>query len=108
MPRKRPTSITIVCLVGSLGALASMPIAFSDMARQIGALVSAIPDFRRDGRNGRHGGSLDDEAVGVIAYAGLFAAVQGVLLGSGLWSMMSVIGPGAVLAIAFSNYGAME
>jgi hypothetical protein len=36
MPRQRPTSITIVSIVGSLGALASIPIAFSDIAKQIG------------------------------------------------------------------------
>ncbi len=33
---KRPTSITVICVIGFFGALVSVPLVFSSLAQQVG------------------------------------------------------------------------
>jgi hypothetical protein len=43
---KRPISITIICVIGFLGALIGIPVIFSPIAQQIGPWYPHTPGFR--------------------------------------------------------------
>jgi hypothetical protein len=108
MKNKRPGIITAICVIGFIGAVAAVPLIFSDISKQIGAwyppylalsavvgLVCMI-------------GLWLIKKWSIIVYTAFFCINQVVLLALGGWNIFALIIPGIVIAIGFSQYKLME
>jgi hypothetical protein len=108
MTNKRPGIITAICVIGFIGVVATVPLVFSDISKQIGAwyppclAVSAIVGLVC------MIGLWQMKKWSIITYTAFFGINQVVLLASGLWNIFALILPGIVIAIGFSKYDLME
>jgi len=104
----RPTAITVVCVIGFIGALLAVPLVFTDIARKtgpwyppylaFGALVGFVCMV----------GLWKMRKWAVFTYTGLAALNQIVLLTMGLWNIFSLLIPGIVIAIGFTCLSKMR
>jgi len=104
---KRPTSITVICVMGFIGALITVPLIFSPIAQQIGAWYPPYLGF--------------SAVVGLICmvglwmmkkwaaytYTGFVALNQVVLLAMGAWNVMALLIPAIVIFFALKNASKM-
>lgn len=108
MTNNRPKIITVICIIGFIGSAAAIPIAFSDMSRQIGnwyppylilsivvGLICMI-------------GLWTMKKWSVIVYTAFAFINQVVLLTLGVWNILALIIPGIVIVIGFSKYKLMD
>lgn len=110
----RPVAITVICIIGFIGALLSIPILMRVLsAEPIGGvtlpgwyapylalsivvgLISMI-------------GLWMMKKWGAILYAVLFLVNQVVLFSAGLWNPLALIVPLIVIAVAFSQFSHMD
>jgi len=105
---KRPTSITVICIVGFVGALIAVPLVFSPVAQQIGAWYPPYLGF--------------SAIVGLACMVGLwmmkkwaaytytaFAIVnQVVLLAMDVWNVIALLVPAVVIAFALKHVSKMK
>lgn len=105
---KRPTAITVVCILGFIGAAFTIPLLFSDIAGQIGdwyppylALSSIIGLACMIGL-------WQMKKWAALTYTGFVALNQVVMLLMGLWTPMALIIPGIVVAIALTHIEKMD
>lgn len=98
---KRPVTITIVCILGFVGALISVALVFSDTAKSIGAwypfylavaTVTGLVCFV---------GFWQMKRIAVFIYAGLVGLNQVIMLATGIWSFGALIYPGIIVALTF-------
>jgi hypothetical protein len=103
----RPTEITIMCVIGFVGALIAIPLALSDFATQIAPWYPPFLGFAC--------------FIGLVVFLGLWnmkkwAPVlyltmciinQIVLVSNDLWSLGGIVIPGAFVIIMFMNYDKM-
>jgi hypothetical protein len=104
----RPTIITIVCVLGFIGALVTIPAIFSDVARNVGAWY---PPFLAIG--GIVGlisilGLWKMKKWAVLLYTAGAVIIQIVLLAMGHWNVIALVFPGIVIAIMFSQISKMR
>ena len=104
---RRPTSITVICAIGFIGAIITVPLIFSPIAQQIGAWYPPYLGF--------------SAVVGLICmvglwmmkkwaaytYTGFVAVNQIVLLAMGVWSIMALVIPAVVIFFALKNVSKM-
>ncbi|HUV50402.1 MAG TPA: hypothetical protein VMW78_05210 [Anaerolineae bacterium] len=100
---KRPTSITIICVVGFIGALLSVPLFFSAIAKSMGvwyqlylALVSIMGLVCMVGL-------WKMKKWAAYTYAGFVSLNQFVMLAMGIWNIGALIMPGVVVAFALAH-----
>jgi hypothetical protein len=105
---KRPVIITVVCIIGCLGALLSFPLLFTHFASGEGAWYPPFLGL--------------SAIVGIISFIGLwrmrvwglylylvvFVVAQVVLIATHLWSPLAPILPIIVLIIGFSFRSRMQ
>lgn len=104
---KRPTSITVICVLGLFGTLVTVPLIFSQLAQQIGSwyppylalsavvgLVSMV-------------GLWMMKRWGAYAYTGLAAINQVVLLAMGAWTVLALAIPAVVVFFALKHVSKM-
>ena len=104
----RPLAITVICILGLLGAAGAVWILSSGIARQIGpwyppylaaaSIVGAICLL----------GFWKMRRWGVILYTALALINQVVLLAAGRWNMLAIILPGIVVAVGFGYFSRMR
>jgi len=104
---KRPTSITVICVLGFIGAAFSIPLIFSDVARQLG---SWYPPFL--GLMSALGlacmiGLWKMKKWAAYTYTGMVALNQIVLLATGLWNIFAILLPAIVIFFALRNVSRM-
>jgi hypothetical protein len=106
--RNRPTAITVVCVMGFIGAALTIPLTFSSISKQIGSWYPPYLGF--------------SAVVGLICMVGLWnmkkwAAYtytafvimnQIVLFSMGVWNIMALLIPGIVIGIAFTHLRKMN
>ena len=106
-PGERPTSITVICVLMGIGALAVIPLTLFAASRLPGWYVPFV---------------LFSAAVGVAClvglwtmrkwavylYTGMTVLGQVVLMAGGLWTVGSIIMPAIVIGIMFSNLSKMR
>lgn len=106
--QKRPTSITVICIIGFIGSLIALPLIFSPMAQQIGAWYPPYLGFA--------------SIVGLICMIGLwmmkkwaayaytaFVVInQIVLMAMGVWTFMALLIPAIVVFFALKNLPKMS
>ena len=106
-PAARPVAITVICILGFIGAAITLPLIFSATAAGIG---SWYPPFL--GLSALVGlicmiGLWKMKKWAAFLYAALVAVCQIVLLSMGLWSAFSFLVPAIIIAIAFANLSKM-
>ena len=104
----RPTAITVICVIGFIGAALTIPLIFTSVARNIGAwyppylalsvVVGLICMI----------GLWKMRKWAVFVYTGFCAINQVVLFAMGVWNIFALLIPGIVIAIAFSHLSKMR
>ncbi len=106
--KKRPISITVVCVLGLLGFTIAIPTVFTNVASRVG---DWYPPFL--GASSIVGfvcmyGLWQMKKWAAYLYTGLFIFNQIIMYTMGLWSAFSLILPLIVVAIVLSNINEME
>jgi len=104
----RPTAITVICILGFIGALMTIPLIFTDLARSIGAwypgylgvsvIVGLVCML----------GFWQMRKWAVFAYTALVAVNQVILFMTGLWNIFGLVIPLVVIAIGFAYLSKMR
>ena len=105
---RRPTVITVICVVGFVGALLVVPRILGDAARSIGAWY---PPFLAVGSIVGLAcmiGLWNMRRWAVFTYTGFFVVNQLVLLAVGIWSIFAFLIPVVVIAIMNSQFEKMR
>ncbi len=106
--KKRPTAITVICVLGFIGAAFTIPMIFSDIAGQVG---SWYPPYL--GLSAVIGlvcmlGLWKMKKWAAYTYTGFVALNQIVLFTMGVWNLMALIIPGIVIGIALAHINKMD
>ncbi len=104
---KRPTVITVICILGFIGAALSIPVIFSNVAQAIG---SWYPPYL--GASAVAGlicmlGLWKMKKWSVFAYTALVIANQVILFTMGLWTPFALLIPAVVIVIGFTHLSKM-
>ncbi len=105
---KRPLSITVICVIGFIGAALAIPVIFSGTAKNIGNWYPPLLAF--------------SAIVGAVCFVGLwkmkkwtaysYAAFTGlnqiIMLVMGIWNIFALLIPGIVIFVAFKNIAKMS
>lgn len=106
--KNRPTAITVICVIGFIGAAFTIPLIFSDIAGHIGSWyppylgLSAIIGFVC------MVGLWQMKKWAAYTYTGFVGLNQIVLLIMGVWNIMALIIPAIVVGIALSHLNKMD
>lgn len=103
----RPTSITVICVIGFIGALITVPLIFSPIAQQVG---SWYPPYL--GLSAVIGlvcmvGLWMMKKWAAYTYTGFVALNQVVLLAMGVWNVLALAIPAVVIFFALKNVSKM-
>lgn len=104
----RPVVITGLCVLGFVGALITIPIVFSQVARDIGAWYPPLLAFSAVVGFVCMIGIWKMRKWAVYAYTAFCVVNQIVLLATGLWSVSALVLPGIFIAIMFSQISKMR
>lgn len=105
---KRPIAITIICVLGLLGAVISVPLIFSSVARGIGAWYPPSLALCSVIGLACMVGLWMMRKWAVFLYTGMVAVNQVVLLAMGVWNPLALALPLIVVAVAFMNLSKMS
>src|SRR5262245_41548280 len=105
---KRPIAITIICVIGFIGSAFAIPLIFTDLAASVGAWYPPFLAASAGVGFASMGGMWMMRKWGVYLYAALTALAQVVMAVMGVWTVGSVVIPGAVIAIGFANLAKMR
>lgn len=108
MKEKRPVVITVICILGFIGAAVTIPMIFSDIAKAIGAWYPPYLAFTTVIGLACMVGLWMMKKWGIIVYAGFFAVNQVVLLTMGVWNVLSLIIPAIVIVIGLLQFSKMD
>jgi len=104
---KRPISITIICVLGFVGALISFPLVFTPIARQIGTWYPPYLGFSAIVGLACMVGLWMMKKWAAYTYTGFVVLNQFVLLATGLWTIMALLIPAIVIFFALRNVSKM-
>ena len=104
---KRPTSITVICVLGFVGVLIVVPLIFSSIARQIGPWYPPYLGFSAVTGLVCMVGLWKMRKWAAYAYTGFVALNQVVLLAMGVWNVMALLIPAIVIFFALKNISKM-
>ena len=100
---KRPTSITVICVIGFLGAIISAPLVFSPIAQQIGAWYPPYLGFSSIVGLVCMFGLWMMKKWAAYTYTGFVAINQIVLLAMGVWNIMALVIPAIVIFFSLKH-----
>lgn len=104
----RPTAITVICVIGFIGAAFTIPLIFSDIAHKIGAWYPPYLAFSAVVGFVCMVGLWKMRRWAVFTYTGFVALNQLVMLMMGVWNLFALLIPGIVIAIAFTHLSKMR
>lgn len=105
---ERPIAITIICVLGFIGAAFSIPLIFSDIARSIGAwyppylALSAVVGFVC------MIGLWKMLKWSVFVYTAFVILNQVIMMAMGVWNIFALLLPAIVIAIGFTYLSRMK
>lgn len=105
---ERPASITVICVVGFIGALFAVPLIFSPLARMIGSWYPPYLAFSCVVGFVCMVGLWKMKKWAVYIYTGFVLLNQIVLLSMGVWNVFALIIPAIVIVIAIKNLPKMS
>jgi hypothetical protein len=100
---KRPTSITVICIIGFIGALLTVPLIFSPLAQQVGAWYPPYLGFSAVVGLACMIGLWMMKKWSAYTYTGLVALNQVVMLAMGVWNIFALLIPAVVIFFALKN-----
>jgi hypothetical protein len=105
---ERPISITVICVIGFIGALMAVPLIFSPIAQQIGFGYQLYIGLSSIMGLACMIGLWMMKKWAVYTYTGLVVLNQIVFISMGIWSAMAVLAPAVVLFFAFKHLSEMS
>ncbi len=103
----RPTSITVICVIGFLGGLLSIPMIFSSMAQEVGAWYPPYLGFSTIVGVACMVGLWKMRKWAAYTYTGFVVLNQVVLLEMDIWNIMALLVPVIVIFLALKNVSRM-
>lgn len=107
-PRVRPTSITVISILGIIGALISVPLIFSPMAKAIGDWYPPYLAFSAAVGLSCMVGLLMMKRWAVYTYTALVGVNQLLLIGMGAWVVSALVVPAVVIFFSFRHVDKMS
>lgn len=104
---KRPTSITVICVIGFIGALPSVLLIFSPIAQQVGAWYPPYLGFSVVVGLVCMFGLWMMKKWAAYTYTGFTVFNQVVLLAMGFWNIMTLLMPAVIIFFALKNVSRM-
>ncbi|MDP2687978.1 MAG: hypothetical protein Q8O62_12195 [Aequorivita sp.] len=98
---KRPIAITIICILGFIGAIFTIPLIFSDKASIIGSWYPPYLGFSAIVGLICMIGLWQMKKWAAYLYTGFVGLNQIVLLTMDVWNIMAIILPGIVIGITY-------
>ncbi|MBV8211639.1 MAG: hypothetical protein JOZ08_00260 [Verrucomicrobia bacterium] len=105
---KRPVIITVICVIGFIGALFTIPILFSHFASDIGAWYPPFVGLSAIVGIVSFIGLWRMRLWGLYLYLVMFVIAQAVMIATHIWSPFAPILPIIVLIVAFSFRSRMQ
>ena len=99
---KRPVIITVICIIGFIGALFSIPIVFTSFASNVGAWYPPFLGLSAIVGIASFIGLWRMRSWGLYLYLVMFVVAQVVMIAMHIWSPLAPILPIIVLIIGFS------
>ena len=106
--KKRPTAITVICVLGFIGAAFTIPLIFSDIARQIGSWYPLYLGLSAIIGLVCMVGLWQMKKWAAYTYTGFVGLNQIVLLTMGVWNVMALLIPAIVVGIALTHLKKMD
>lgn len=100
---KRPKSITVISVIGIIGALITIPMIFSPIAKQIGAWYPPYLGFSSVVGLACMIGLWKMKKWAAYTYTGFVGLNQIVLLAMGVWNIMALVIPAIVIFFALKH-----
>ena len=107
-PAARPVAITVICILGFIGAALAIPLIFSEAARGIGPWYPPYLGFTTVVGLICMIGLWKMKKWAVFLYTAIVAVNQVILFSMGLWNPFALILPAIVIAIAFAYISKMS
>lgn len=104
----RPTSITVICIIGLIGGLFTIPLIFTNIARNIGAWYPPYLAFTAAAGFVCMVGLWKMKRWAVFTYTGLVALNQVVMLAMGIWNVFALLIPGIIIVMVFRQLSKMR
>jgi hypothetical protein len=104
---KRPISITVICIIGFIGALITVPLVFSPIAQQVGSWYPPYLAFSAVIGLVCMVGLWMMKKWAAYTYTGFVTLNQVVLLSMGVWNIMALLIPAIVIIFALKNVSKM-
>ncbi|MCK4401387.1 hypothetical protein KAW08_03680 [bacterium] len=108
MEKKRPSIITILCIILLIGVVLRIPRIFSAIVRPTGNWYPPYLAFSYVIGLVCMVGLWMMKKWGIVLYTASFALGQIVLLATGIWNIGTLIIPLIVIAIGFSQFSKMK
>src|SRR5262249_10410554 len=107
-PHKRPIAITIICIIGFIGAAVTVPLIFSETTRGIASWYPALLAVSAVIGLACTVGLWMMRKWAVYAYTAFAAVNQVILLTTGLWNPIALIIPAIVIVVMFIYLSTMR
>ncbi len=104
----RPTSITVICVIGFVGAIFAFQFIFSTTAQQIGSWYPPYLGFSSLVGLACMVGLWMMKKWAAYTYTGLVVLNQIVLLAMGVWNVMALLIPAVVIFFALKHVSKMS
>ncbi len=104
---KRPTSITVICVLGFIVALITVQLIFSPEAQRVGAWYPPFLGFSAITGLACMVGLWMMKKWAAYTYTGFVALNQVVLLAMGVWNIMGMLIPAVVIFFTLKNVSKM-
>ncbi|MFH1524744.1 MAG: hypothetical protein ABIF04_07240 [Chloroflexota bacterium] len=108
MKKKRPVVISVICILGFIGAAITIPTIFSSTARSIGAWYPPYLAFSAAIGLVCMIGLWKMKKWSVILYTAIAAVNQVIMLAMGVWNVLSLPIILVVIAVMFSQFSKMD
>jgi len=105
---KRPIAITVICVIGFIGAALAVPLVFSATARGIGAWYPPYLALCSVVGFACMVGLWMMRKWAVFLYTGMTAVNQVILLAMGVWNPLALVLPLIVVVVSFMNLSKMS
>lgn len=106
--KKRPTVITVICIMGFIGAVFTIPLIFSRTAERIGDWYPPYLGFSSIIGLICMIGLWQMKKWAAYTYTGFAILNQFVLLVMGVWNIMALIIPAIIIGIIMAHFEEMD
>ena len=107
-PHKRPIAITIICIIGFIGAALTLPLFFSDVMRTLPSWYPALLGVSAVIGLACMIGLWMMQKWAVYTYTAFTAIGQVILIATGLWNPWTLIVPAIIIAVMFGYLSRMR